>query len=149
MLTWKFSEHIKKRAKWAYLFSWKCFFTFRTSEKLFFVLSYFRFYKMNFFPWNFMPWEAFIHKYFEFFWETRKKNSAWQVLGKLSDWKFLRVTRKIMEYLRKMLLTASDSSRKNSSNRIWSNSEQRTTFNCAKWLTTDRFEDIDKLVNVN
>ena len=33
------------------------FFTFRTIEKLFFILRYFRFYEMNFFCWNLMPWE--------------------------------------------------------------------------------------------
>ena len=75
------------------------FFTFRTIEKLFFVLSYFRFYKMNFFHWNLMPWEAFILKYSAFFWETRKKISAWQVRGKFPDWKCLRVSRKNAENL--------------------------------------------------
>ena len=48
------------------------FFTFRTIEKLFFVLSYFRFYEMNFFHWNLMAWEAFIPKYSSIFRVTRK-----------------------------------------------------------------------------
>ena len=46
--------------------------TFRTIEKLFFVLSYFRFYEMNFFHWNLMTWEAFIPKYSVFFRVTHK-----------------------------------------------------------------------------
>ena len=75
------------------------FFTFRTIEKLFFVLSYIRFYEMNFFHWNLMPWEAFIPKYSLFFRATRKKFSAWQVPGKLPGWKCLRVTRKNTENL--------------------------------------------------
>ena len=50
------------------------FSTLRTIEKLFFVLSYFRFYEMNFFHWNLMPWEAFIPKYLLFFSKRRAKN---------------------------------------------------------------------------
>ena len=49
------------------------FFTFRTIEKLFFVLSYFRFYGMNFFYWNLMSWDTFIPNFSVFFRETRKK----------------------------------------------------------------------------
>ena len=39
------------------------FFRFRTIEKLFFVLSYFRFYEMNFSYWNLKPWDVFIPKF--------------------------------------------------------------------------------------
>ena len=68
------------------------FFTFRTIEKLFFILRYIRFYEMNFFCWNLMSWEAFIPKYSAFFRGT-------QVVGKLPGWKCLRVPRKNAEYL--------------------------------------------------
>ena len=68
------------------------FLTFRTIEKLFFALSYFRFYGMKFFHCNLMLWDAIIPKYFVFFRVTHF--SVWQVPDKLPDWKFLRVTRK-------------------------------------------------------
>ena len=75
------------------------FFTFRTIEKLFFVLSYFRFYKMNFFCWNLMPWEAIIPKYFVFFRVTQKFQSGKLLENYCQAEKILRVTRKNIEYL--------------------------------------------------
>ena len=75
------------------------FSTLRTIEKLFFVLSYFKFYEMNFFDWNLMPWEAFIPKYLIFSRATRKQISAWQLSENLTGWKFVPLTRKIRENL--------------------------------------------------
>ena len=75
------------------------FSTLRTIEKLFFVLSYFKFYEMNFFDWNLMPWEAFIPKYLIFSRATRKQISAWQLSENLTGWKFVPLSRKIRENL--------------------------------------------------
>ena len=63
------------------------FLTLRTFEKLFFVLSYFRFYEMSFFHWKLMSWEAFIPKYSVFFSGDTQKLSVGQFVGILPDWK--------------------------------------------------------------
>ena len=70
------------------------FFTFRTIEKLFFVLSYFRFYEMNFFHWNLMAWEAFIPKYSSLFRVTRKIFSLASSRENCQAEILLRITRK-------------------------------------------------------
>ena len=70
------------------------FFTFRTIEKLFFVLSYFRFYEMNFFHWNLMAWEAFIPKYSSLFRVTRKIFSLGSSRENCQAEILLRITRK-------------------------------------------------------
>ena len=75
------------------------FFTFRTIEKLFFVLSYFRFYEMNFFYRNLMPWDAFIPKFSAFFRETRKHFQSGNFPRTCQAEIFLRVSQKNAEYL--------------------------------------------------
>ena len=128
----------------ANIFRWFSVLTFRTIEKLYFVLSYFRFYDMNFFHWNLMPWEGFTPKYFSSYANFQP--------GKFLENCLTEIIEKSEFFQYKYFSWHQFPKRKNSSYRLWRNSEQRVTFKLYEMsanLLFKRYSRLNGIRNVN